>query len=322
MSRRYISELKEGELVDEAFLVRSKELRETRSGSLFIKAELADRTGSIHGNMWEASEQMFESFQSNDFVKVRGRVEVYQGRQQLRIEAIRYLDEGAVDPREFVPSSSEDAEELLVRLRDAAREIKEPYLTRLALSFLEDEEFVEKLKRTPAAVSYHHPFLGGLLEHTSNVVKLADFVSREYPCLNRDLMLAGAILHDIGKVEELTIDRSLRYTDRGELVGHVVLGALMVEERASRIDGFPAELLNVIEHVVVSHHGEREFGSPKVPLFPEAIALHLLDNLDAKIFGSTKAIERDTDSSSSWTAWSSMLQRRLYKGLAEEAEGD
>ena len=322
MSRRYIAEFKEGELIDEAFLVRSKELRETRSGGLYIRAELADRTGSIEARMWDASEQIFESFQSNDFVKVRGRVEVYKGRQQLRLDAIRYLEEGAVDLSEFVRSTLEDPEELLGRLRAAATEIKEPNLMKLVLSFLEDESFVEKLKRSPAAVSYHHPFLGGLLEHTANVVKLADFVSREYPTLDRDLMLAGAILHDIGKVEELTTDRSLRYTDRGELVGHVVLGALMVEERANRIEGFPKELLNVIEHVIVSHHGEREFGSPKVPLFPEAIALHLLDNLDAKIFGSTNAIERDTDSSSNWTAWSSMLQRRLYKGPAAEPEDD
>jgi len=320
MSRRYIADFKEGELIDETFLVRSKELRDTRSGAQFIKAELADRTGSIQANMWDATEQMFESFQSNDFVKVRGRVEVYQGRQQLRIDAIRYLDESAVDFSEFVRSTSEDPEELLERLRVAAGEIRDLNLRKLVMSFLEDESFVEKLKRTPAAVSYHHPFLGGLLEHTANVVKLADFISREYEFLNRDLMIAGAILHDLGKVEELAIDKSLRYTDRGELVGHVVLGALMVEERARRIEGFPEELLNIVEHMVVAHHGEREFGSPKVPLFPEAIALYTLDNLDAKIYGATSAIEGDTDASSSWTAWSKMLQRRLYKGTAEEPE--
>ncbi len=318
MSRRYISELEEGELVEGVFLVRSKDLREARSGALFIKAVVADRTGSIDAVMWDASEKIFDSFKTNDFVKVRGRVDMYQDKPQLRIDSVRYVDESGVDPSEFVPSTPRDSEELVAQLLKAAREIKQPQLRELVLSFLEDGEFVEKLKRTPAAARYHHPYLGGLVEHTARVVELARLVSEAYPELDHDILLAGAILHDIGKVEELEAERTVRYTDRGELLGHIVLGAIMVDERARRIEGFPDELLNIMEHIIVSHHGEREYGSPKLPLTPEALAVHFMDDLDAKVFASTRAIREDTDHSSRWTAWSQMFQRRMYKGPTEE----
>jgi len=320
MERRYIGELKLGENIEEVFLVREKFFRTARTGSDYIQMELVDRTGSITARMWDASRAIFDAFQANDFVQVRARVDSYQDRLQLIVSSLRTVPEEQVDVSDFLPKISRDVDQLFTRIKEISAQITNSHLKRLLELFLTDADFAEKFRRAPAAIAYHQPFLGGLIEHTTNVCELALPVLKLYPQLSKDLLLAAAILHDIGKVRELEYTRTLDYTDEGKLIGHVVLGVLMVEEKVREISDFPGELLTLLRHLLLSHHGEYEWGSPKLPMTPEALALHHLDNLDAKVEASSRAIREDADRESLWTEYSRMFQRRFYKGQAKEDE--
>lgn len=317
MQRKSVSELKKGDVIDQVFLVQKKELKTTRNGKSYIQAQFSDRTGAIIGRMWDATEALFQSFNDSDFVKIRGTLDTYQNNLQLIFKGVSKVDSSKVSIEDFLPRTQRDIGKMLQELKDLISSINNPYLKRLLTLFLEDADFCKALCSAPAAMEYHHAFIGGLLEHTLSLANAGMKMVDNYPVLNRDLLLTGIIFHDIGKTRELSYERGFQYTDKGQLVGHLVMGTVMVEEKAKQITDFPGELLSVLQHIILSHHGEYQFGSPRLPQTAEAIALHYLDNLDAKMFAFEKAVKDSKDPSSNWTEYAKMFERRLFKGLKE-----
>jgi 3'-5' exoribonuclease len=314
MRETSVSELKPGQEVDQVFLIRAKQIRQARNGTKYFQAELCDSTGAIAARMWDASEVLLEALGTTNFVRVRGHVEVYREQPQLILASIRPAPAEEVDLERFLPHSPYDPAERLAKLRGVVGTVKNEHLRALLGAFLDDPEFVARFQRCPAAVSYHHATIGGLIEHTTSIVELAERILSHYPQLNRDMLIAGCILHDIGKTRELAYTETFAYTVHGELVGHVVSGVLMIEEKARGLGDFPPELLDELRHVVLSHHGEYEFGAPKLPMTREALALHYLDNLDAKLEAVTRALEEETTGDATWTEHLQMLRRRFYRG--------
>ena len=314
-SRRLVKDLEPGEHIDQVFLIRETQLRTTRDGSFYIQAELGDRTGYINARFWDATADLFTTFTSSTFVNIKGRIELYRNEPQLIIDNFRPVEASTQDLGEFLASTEKDPTLLFERIKEWAGSIKEPYLARLLALFLEDTSFVEDFKKAPAAKEYHHSFLGGLLEHTVSIGELGLQVCQHYPQINRDLMLTGIILHDIGKIREISSEPGFPYTDEGELLGHVVMGVMMIEEKLKEISDFPGELRQKLLHLIISHHGEYEWGSPKLPMTLEAICLHYLDNLDAKMQAAIRATGEAEDRQSRWSERLNMFdRRRLYKG--------
>ncbi len=313
MARQFIEHLQPGHAVDEVYVIQTVEIRSARNGSNYLTLRLADRTGTIDAVKWDASENLYGHVSGADFLRVRGRVEVYRNKSQLVLSDLRPAEAEPTQLADFLPHTQKDVDALMKELRATVDSLQNAYIQKLILSFLEEPEFVAAFKRAPAAVSYHHPFIGGLLEHICSVIWVTDRIVENYPELNRDLLIAGIFFHDIGKVRELAVGAGFSYSDEGELVGHISLGILMVQERAARVDGFPSELLMQITHLILSHHGELEYGSPKVPMTVEAIALHHLENLDAKINSFSMALKSDLQDGQNWTSYNRMFGRRLYK---------
>jgi 3'-5' exoribonuclease len=314
MGRTFIADIQPGDSLEQAFLVRETHLRTQRNGAFYIDLELVDRTGAVPAKVWDASQELFESFAADDFVKVVARGETYRRKLQLVVTALERLDPAAVDLEDFLPSTRKDVRAMVARLRVVAAGLRNRHLKALLAAFLDDRAFLARFQRAPAAVEIHHAWLGGLLEHTVAVTELALHLADAYPNLDRDLLLAGAILHDIGKVDSFDYARGIRYTDVGGLVGHLPLGLLAVTDRARQLDGFPQPLLERLQHLILSHHGEYQYGSPNLPATAEAIALHYLDNLDAKLNAFERALLADVDERSRWTDWNRIFERRLFKG--------
>ena len=315
--RQAVVELAPNQDVNEVYLLKSCEIRTARNGSLYLQLKLTDCTGTIDGRVWDATEAMGLSLASARFVQVKGRAETYQNRLQLVAAAIRPVSSDKLDPSDFLPRTPQDIDALWARLRQGAASISNPHLSRLVAAFLDDERIARDFRRCPAAVSYHQPYIGGLLEHTVNILDLGLFVCDQYPLLHRDLLVAGIVLHDIGKTREMSYDGPFDYTDAGKLLGHLVIGVMMIDDKLSDLPDFPDDLRNVLCHLILSHHGEYEWGSPKLPMTPEALALHHLDNLDAKVEASGRAIDTDRLPESAWTEWNPMFKRELYKGPAD-----
>jgi len=312
--KKMIEDYRSGQPVDEVFLVSQNELKAARTGSLYLQLTFADRSGSIPGRFWDASETLHNSFAVDDFVRVNGKTDMYQGDLQIIVRSITRLDPDGLDLSDFLPASDQNPDAMLKELADIMAQIEDPHLSGLIRLFLADEALCDKLRKTPAATEFHHAYLGGLLEHTLSLARLGLHVLDHYPQLDRDLFLAGIFLHDIGKTRELSYARTFQYTDEGNLIGHLAIGVLMIEEKARQMDGFPEEQLNVLCHIVLSHHGEYEYGSPKLPSTIESVALHYLDNLDAKIQCFAKAIAEDRNTDSRWTDYVRGFRRKLYKG--------
>lgn len=312
--KRFVQELKENEALISPFLVKAKSLGSTRSGAPFLSLRLGDRTGEMEGRVWERAAEMDSAFAVNDVVRVRGRVERYRDQLQLNITEIERLPREQVDPATFLPRSTADPEGLWQELKELAATVQNPHLMRLLQHFLTDRAFAREIREAPAAKSMHHAYLGGLLEHTVSVTRLLERVCDHYPALDRDLLIAAGILHDVGKMEELSADVSIEYTDTGRLLGHVVLGAQRVAQKISQIRGFPAELALLLQHLIISHHGEYEFGAPRRPKTPEAFALHCADDLDAKMNHLFRLLEAERASPSRWTTFQRAYDRFIYKG--------
>ena len=311
--RKFVEDIAPGDMVEQPFLVQAKQLRTQRNGAFFLDLELADRTGVVPSKCWDATPELFESFAENDFILVRAHGETYRRRLQLVVTDLKLIDAGEVNVAEFLPATKKDVAELAARLHELADAIENPHLNALLGAFLDDEAFLASFQQAPAAVAIHHAWLGGLLEHTVAVAELAVVVAGRYPNLNGDLLVAGAILHDIGKIDQFDYSRSFRYTDAGGLIGHLPMGMRMVEERAAQLDEFPSELLDQLSHMILSHHGQYEYGSPILPATAEALALHYLDNLDAKLVAFDQALLRDQDPQTNWTEWDRIFDRRLFK---------
>ncbi len=321
-----ITALKPGANLDQVFLVREKELRTTRKGDLYVTCTLADKTGTLPARMWQASEAVFKAIPTEGFLHVRGRCEDYRGSLQCIIDACRPFPAEKVDLGDYMAVSELDAEEMLNELLELLKPVKDPHLKRLIKKFLEDHQLLGAFKKAPAAMTMHNAYIGGLLEHTLAVTRNAAALLPLYPQLNADLVLTGSFLHDIGKCAELKSGLSTSYTERGMLVGHITIAAIWVQEKALAVgeeigEPFPPRLINLLQHIVLSHHGAHEFGSPKLPAIPEAYFLHYLDNLDAKMYMTLHAIESDPDGESDFTSYQRMLETRLFKRSGGGVEG-
>jgi 3'-5' exoribonuclease len=312
MKQNFVSNLQDGQTVTTHFLVCVKELRSTREGKSYLRLELGDATGRVEARMWDRFDQMAAGFEQNDFVKVQARVENYRNKLQLAIEKIRRAEESEVDPADFFAHTKEDVDEMYAKLLAIVALVENPWLRRLLDSAVQDPEIVPRLKRAPAAKVMHHAFYGGLLEHVLSLCNLCRVVLAHYPEANADLLLTGAVLHDIGKLTELSYERSLGYTDEGQLLGHILIEYELVAKKIDAIQGFPGELKTLVLHMLASHHGQYEFGSPKLPMFREALMLHYLDDLDSKMAALRVALESD-QGEGNWTAFSGALNRRILR---------
>jgi 3'-5' exoribonuclease len=325
MSRRSVELLADGEALEEVYLVTDKQLRTNRQGNPFLQIELRDRTGAISARMWNANEHMFRAFEEGDFLRIKGKVQLYQGSLQILFTAFERIERTHVTLGDFLPQSEHDIGRMYEKLRSILLKVDDMHLRALVECFLVDEAFVRDFCKAPAGIRNHHAYVGGLLEHVVRLLEAADRLLPLYPELNRDLLLMGVFLHDAGKVRELSYERVFGYTDEGQLVGHIVIGVEMLDEKVAQVpnltgEPFPKELLLRLKHMILSHHGTYEFGSPRLPMTPEAIALHHLDNLDAQVHSFARDIRDDRQGPSAWTPYNHSLQRRLFKGMKEGSE--
>lgn len=293
MKKLFIQDLESGDNVTEVFLVRQSGLRQARNGNYYIQALLADRTGTIPVRMWDAKEEDVNLFPAGGFVKVQARVETYRNSPQMIVQRAKVVPADELDVSDFQAASAFDPKELEEELLGYVERIEDEHLAELLRKLFGDEAFISRFRTHPAATDLHHAFVGGLLEHTTMLAREAAKVCEANERLDPDLMIAGALLHDIGKLDEMSGGLERAYTDEGKLMGHLVIGVLRVEKIIDTIDGFPERLRLLIHHIILSHHGTREFGSPILPATPEAVALHHLDNLDAKVEAAVRAIETD-----------------------------
>lgn len=318
-ARRTIREIQPGDRIDDqVFLIAQKDLRTTANGSLYIHAVLADASGQMLARMWSATQEMYDSMPDSGPMHVRGRVESYKGKPQFIIDGLRQVAPGEVDAADFLPRTPHDVEQMWSRTLEILRGVKNADLRALIAQFANDKAFVAAFKQAPAARTNHHAYIGGLLEHTLGLMELALLVLPRYSRVNGDLVLTGLFLHDAGKTAELAYDAAFSYTTEGQLLGHIVQVVMWIRERwrtAETAAGkpFSPPILNALLHIIVSHHGKYEFGSPKLPSTAEAILVHHLDNLDAKLNMLYAAIDADPDESAEWTAWVQALETKVYK---------
>ena len=315
MTANAIRDMVSGEEIIKVLLVSEKRLLTSRNDTHYMRLTLSDRTGSITAMVWNDAEALDKQFGAGDAVKVQARVEIYQERPQLRVERLRLALEEEVDWGDLVPSA-ENIDEMFDSLVDLIKEIKDEDYLRLLRAIFRDRELAEAFKQAPGAMKLHHAYRGGLLEHTLSLLGLLRSVAAHYPHLNGDLLMTGGVLHDLGKVHELTFDRGFRYTDIGSLLGHIVLGLRIVDEKLAEMPNFPSEKATLVRHMIVSHHGERDFGSPTVPMTPEAIALHQIEDLDAKVNGFTSLAEDARRRGETWSEYSPSYARRIFAGFS------
>jgi len=308
----WVSDIKDNDQVRGQYLVKSKRMGSTKKGDPFLSLSLGDRSGEIEARVWERANSLSALFSEGDILEVEAAAGSYRGEVQLTLSDLKPVKE-VRDPSLFIEATKQDVTKMMISLRELLRKIESLEIKSLIDRFLSDSSFVHLFKRAPAAKNFHHSTLGGLLEHTLSVCRLALLVAEHYPELNRDLLLAGAFLHDIGKVRELGVATSIDYTDEGRLVGHLSLGVSMVDEKLAAMKDFPEEIALRLKHLILSHHGEYEFGSPKKPAFLEAFALHLIDDLDAKMNGLGRFIEKDRQEGT-WTDFNRLFDRYFLKG--------
>lgn len=319
MTRQFLKELKDGDSVDEIYLLSDKQLRANRQANLFLLATLRDRTGQMSGLMWNITEDAVADVQAGDYVKVRGKVQLFQGNMQMILTNIRTIPAEQMTPEDFEQRPNADVEALLKRLRDLLLSIEQPQIRTLMECFLIDNELIDDLAKAAAGVKTHHAYRGGLLEHIVNMLETAKRIRDLYPAINFDVLLAGIFLHDLGKVREMSLDNAFVYTDEGQLLGHLIIGIEMLSEKIAEVErltneSFPDELALRLKHMIASHHGSYEHGAVRLPMTPEAIALHHLDNLDAKVHEFARTIADDPNTGSTWTPFLQRIDRKLFKG--------
>ncbi len=319
MPRRFIEELRDGDTLDDVYLVGDKQIRTNRNGVPYMSLELRDRTGGMIARLWNVSESISRSVEPGDFIHASGKVQLYQGTLQIILNRLERIDIHKVELADFLPQSEQSIPRLMERLRGYLQRIEKYPLRALAECFLMDPDVVAGLTSCPAGVKLHHAFVGGLLEHIVTMLEGAERLLPLYPGVDRDLVFMGIFLHDIGKIRELTYRRAFGYTDEGQLVGHIPIGIEMLAQMAAKVpeligEPVPRELLMRLQHIIVSHHGEIENGSPKIPMTPEAMFVYLLDLLDTRVHMILREIRNDRNNNTSWTPYSSNLGRRVYKG--------
>ena len=308
-----LNTLSKNDKIDHFLLIRRIDLRNTKSGSDFLSTELGDKTASLNANIWEGFAELAARGKVGDVVKVAGTVEEYQGSLQIRVSSIRLaLEKDRVKPQDFLPVSKRDLDEMKKEFNQRIKGISNILLKKLLTQIFTDERF-EKFCLAPAGKSWHHAYIHGLLEHTLEIIKICELMCEFHSELNRDLLISGAMLHDIGKIEELSYDSAFEYTDKGKLVGHIVIASNLVLEEIKKIPGFPAELENNLIHLILSHQGKLEHASPVVPKTAEAIALYQADELSAKVNAYKNAVDSELKADSNWTRFIPLADTDLHK---------
>ncbi len=318
MRRVFLRECVPGDLIEDVFVLQAKQFSAASNGKHFIKALISDRSCQVPARMWNATRGIFDSMPEG-FARLRGKVENYQGNLQVIIEQVWPAKEGTFDIGDLLPHTTKPVPAMCSKLSEILGSIQNRYLAALVQAYLDDDNLMTNLCRAPAAMSMHHAFIGGLLEHTLNAIEVADAIVKFYPGLNRDLLITGIFLHDIAKTWELAYATAFSYTDGGQLVGHIVKSAMWVEHKAKEAEALlgepiPQQLIDVVQHIILSHHGEPEFGAARTPSTPEAIAVHYIENMDAKLMMSLHATRGDGASGDgNWTDYMKAFNGRLYR---------
>jgi 3'-5' exoribonuclease len=316
MAHIFINQIEPGQTIDDIYIVKEPILRSTTRGDLYIAMFLADRTGQLNGRMWQATETTYKSLPKPGFIHIQGRSELYQNNLQIVINNVAVVAPDKVNIDDFLPRTKKDVKRMFEEVKQIVGRLKNPQLKALVGEFLADSELMEKFCNAPAAMKLHHDYIGGLLEHTHNMLRVAVAILPLYPDVQPDLTLAGIFLHDIGKTDELTYDMAFSYTDSGQLIGHISKSLLMINQKADSLRSHGTQIdpavLDSLGHIILSHHGSYEFGSPKLPATAEAFMVYYIDDLDAKINQVTSAIDSEVGESN-WTAWQNSLQTRIYR---------
>ncbi|MGA3090429.1 MAG: OB-fold nucleic acid binding domain-containing protein [Terriglobales bacterium] len=301
----------ENKIITSSFVVASKQVKAKKNGEPYLALVLADRTGQLEAKMWDNVEEFIAVFEQDDFLKIKGLVNKYKSRFQLTIHKLRRMEESEIDYTDYLPKTTKDIGELWRTLSEFVATFENPHLKSLVELFMADPEIADRYRNAPAAKTLHHAYIGGLLDHVVSLFRSCDLICRNYPQVNRDLLLTGAFLHDIGKIQELTYNRAFSYTTRGQLLGHMIIELEMLQAKLLTLPDFPAELKTLLEHLIISHHGQYDFGSPKLPMFPEALMLHYLDDLDSKMEAMRAHFEREAELEGPWTGYNASLGRPL-----------
>jgi 3'-5' exoribonuclease len=301
----------ENKIITSSFVVVSKQVKPKKTGDPYLALTLGDRCGQIEAKMWDNVEDSLDAFEQDDYLKVKGLLNKYKNRFQITIHKLRRMGDLEVDFADYLPKTTKNVDELWQTLTDFVSSFEDPNLKALVQIFMADPEIARAYRNAPAAKTLHHAYIGGLLDHVVSLARSCDLVCRNYPQINRDLLLTGAFLHDIGKIHELSYNRSFSYTTRGQLLGHMIIELEMLQAKLALLPGFPDELKTCIEHLIISHHGQYDFGSPKLPMFPEALMLHYLDDLDSKMESMRAHFEREAAAESAWTGYNASLGRSL-----------
>lgn len=307
---KYIKEYKEGDKIFDIYLCKHKQSAVTKNGKPYDNLILQDKTGTMDAKVWDPNSAGIAEFDTLDYIEVYGDITCFQGALQANIKRIRKCREGEFDPANYLPVSKFPIEDMYEELLIYIEEIENPYLKQLLKAFfVEDQEFISRFKKSSAAKTVHHGFVGGLLQHTLSVVRLCDYYCKAYPLLKKDLLISAAICHDIGKVREISLFPQNDYTEEGQFLGHIVIGSEMVAEKISKIEGFPVLLARELKHCILAHHGEYEFGSPKKPAIMEAVALSYADNTDAKLETFTEILENTNETG--WLGFNRLFDSNL-----------
>ena len=301
----------ENQTITANFVVAAKQVKPKKSGEPYLALTFGDRTGTLDAKMWDGVAEAMATFEQDDFVKVRGLINKYNGRFQLTVHKLRKLEEDEIEFGDYLPKTTKNIDELWSKVAAFVESFTNPHLKALIQAMMADEEIARAYKNAPAAKTLHHAFIGGLLDHVVSLMTSCDLVLRNYPHLDRDLVLTGVFLHDIGKIHELSYARSFAYTTEGQLLGHMIIELEMLHKKLEALRDFPPQLKILIEHLIISHHGQYEFGSPKLPMFPEALLLHYMDDLDSKIESMRAHFEREIGSEAEWTGYNPSLGRPL-----------
>jgi len=310
---KFIETLREGERINEIYLCKSKQAALTKSGKPYDNVLLQDKTGTLDAKIWDPGSVGIDEFDALDYIAVTGDVTSFQGNLQLSIKRVRKVGEGEYEPENYLPVSDKDIDEMYQEMMGYIASVKNPYLSRLLHTFFDDAAFAKAFKFHSAAKSVHHGFVGGLLEHTVSVTRNCNYFAQNYPFLNRDLLLTAAMFHDIGKLKELSTFPANDYTDAGQLLGHIMIGAEWIGEKIREIDGFPEVLANELKHCILAHHGELEYGSPKKPALVEALALSFADNLDAKMETVREVLAGVPENNLQWQGFNRLLDTNIRR---------
>ena len=307
---RYINELREGDNVAGIYLCKQKTIQKTKAGKTYYSLILQDKTGVIDTKIWELNNGI-DNFEQMDYIRIDGNVTSFQGSLQMNVRRLRRAREGEYLPQDYIPCSVYDIDKMYRELSDYVNSVQNPHLRKLLVAFFGDQDFAKEFKKHSAAKRVHHGFMGGLLEHTLHVTRLCAFYCDQYPVLNRDLLITAAICHDIGKIHELSDFPENDYTDEGQLIGHIVIGTMMVDEKIRTLAGFPPKLANELKHCILAHHGELEYGSPKKPALIEALALNYADNTDAKMESFMEALAEENRQSGEWRGYNKLFDSNI-----------